>query len=178
MWPTTVGGLELWGLVNCAGWGGTIASPWEVETQVFDRLISVNTRGPMLVTKYACGSMLKAGAGSIVNVSSQAAAVALYGHTGYAGSKGALDAMTRVAALELGQRGVRVNCVRPTVVMTDMAAGHWGRPEYGGPFRDRMPFHRFATPAEIAAPIVFLLGDGASMINGVCLPVDGGYTAC
>lgn len=171
-------GLELWGLVNCAGWGGTIASPWEVDAEVVDRLIAVNTRGPLLVTKYACRPMVEAGGGSIVNVSSQAAAVGLYGHSGYAGSKGALDALTRVAALELGPHGVRVNSIRPTVVMTDMATGHWGKPEYGNPFLERMPLHRFATVAEIAAPIVFLLGDGAAMINGICLPVDGGYSSC
>jgi L-xylulose reductase len=61
-------------------------------------------------------------------------------------------------------------------VMTPMSAWYWGRPDIEGPFLEAMPLGRWATEAEIAAPIVFLLGDGASMISGVSLPVDGGYT--
>ena len=72
----------------------------------------------------------------------------------------------------------RVNSVNPTVVMTEMSAFYWGRPEIGEPFLRAMPLGRWATEDEIAAPIVFLLGDGASMISGVTLPVDGGFTAC
>ncbi|MFE2770825.1 SDR family oxidoreductase [Microbacterium resistens] len=53
----------------------------------------------------------------------------------------------------------------------------WGRPEIEGPFLDAMPLHRWATEDDIAAPIVFLLGDGAAMISGVSLPIDGGYTS-
>ena len=72
--------------------------------------------------------------------------------------------------------GIRVNSVNPTVVMTEMSAFYWGRPEIGGPFLEQMPLGRWATEDEIAAPIVFLLSDGASMISGVSLPIDGGYT--
>ena len=85
----------------------------------------------------------------------------------YGASKAALDNITRVSALELGRHGIRVNSVNPTVVMTDMSAFYWGRPEIGGPFLDQMPLRRWATEDETAAPIVFLLGDGASMISGV-----------
>jgi NAD(P)-dependent dehydrogenase (short-subunit alcohol dehydrogenase family) len=115
--------------------------------------------------------------GSIVNVSSQASLVALRGHISYGSSKAALDNITRVSALELGQYGIRVNSVNPTVVMTPMSAWYWGRPEIEEPFLRAMPLGRWATEGEIAAPIVFLLGDGASMISGVCLPIDGGFTA-
>ena len=61
--------------------------------------------------------------------------------------------------------------------MTPMSAWYWGRPEIEEPFLRAMPLGRWATEDEIAAPIVFLLGDGASMISGVCLPIDGGFTA-
>jgi L-xylulose reductase len=61
--------------------------------------------------------------------------------------------------------------------MTKLAAAYWGRPEIAGPFLDQMPLHRWATLDEIAAPITFLLSDDASMITGVSLPIDGGYTA-
>ena len=114
--------------------------------------------------------------GAIVNVSSQAALVALPGHISYGSSKAALDNITRVSALELGRHGIRVNSVNPTVVMTPMSAGYWGQPHIGGPFLEQMPLGRWATEDEIAAPIVFLLSDAASMITGVSLPVDGGYS--
>jgi NAD(P)-dependent dehydrogenase (short-subunit alcohol dehydrogenase family) len=85
--------------------------------------------------------------------------------------------MTRVSALELGKYNIRVNSVNPSVVMTPMSAWYWGREEIGGPFLGAMPLGRWATEDEIAAPIVFLLSDGASMITGVSLPIDGGYSS-
>jgi L-xylulose reductase len=170
--------LDVYGVVNCAGYGGEIATPMDTDIAVFDKVISVNTRGALLVTKYTSASMIRLGVGgSIVNVSSQASLVALKGHISYASSKGALDSMTRVSALELGKYNIRVNSVNPSVVMTPMSAWYWGREEIGGPFLGAMPLGRWATEDEIAAPIVFLLSDGASMITGVSLPIDGGYTS-
>jgi L-xylulose reductase len=172
-------GLEVWGVVNCGGFGGEIATPMDTDIAVFDKVISINARGALLVTKYASQSMIRLGkGGSIVNVSSQAALVALRGHISYGSSKAALDNITRVSALELGKYGIRVNSVNPTVVMTEMSAFYWGRPDVGDPFLKAMPLGRWATEDEIAAPIVFLLSDGASMISGVSLPIDGGFTAC
>ncbi|MDE0210037.1 MAG: SDR family oxidoreductase [Boseongicola sp.] len=173
-----VEGLDLWGVVNCAGFGGEIATPMDTDITIFDKVIAINARGALLVTKYASQSMVRLGqGGAIVNVSSQAGLVALKGHISYGSSKAALDNITRVSALELGEYGIRVNSVHPTVVMTPMSAWYWGRPEIEGPFLSRMPLGRWATEGEIAAPIVFLLSDGASMISGVSLPIDGGYTA-
>jgi NAD(P)-dependent dehydrogenase (short-subunit alcohol dehydrogenase family) len=172
-------GLDLWGVVNCGGFGGEIATPMDTDIDIFDKVISINARGALLVTKYATQSMIRLGkGGAIVNVSSQAALVALKGHISYGSSKAALDNITRVSALELGKYGIRVNSVNPTVVMTEMSAFYWGRPDIGEPFLDQMPLGRWATEDEIAAPIVFLLSDAASMITGVCLPIDGGFTAC
>lgn len=171
--------FDLWGVVNCGGFGGEIATPMDTDIAVFDKVISINARGALLVTKYAAQSMIRLGqGGSIVNVSSQASLVALSGHISYGSSKAALDNITRVSALELGRHNIRVNSVNPTVVMTEMSAFYWGRPDIAEPFLKQMPLHRWATADEIAAPIVFLLGDGASMISGVSLPIDGGFTAC
>lgn len=172
-------GLDLWGVVNCAGFGGEIATPMDTDIEIFDKAIAINTRGALLVTKYASQTMIRLGqGGAIVNVSSQAALVALKGHISYGASKAALDNITRVSALELGKHGIRVNGVHPTVVMTPMSAWYWGRPDIEKPFLEAMPLGRWATEDEIAAPIAFLLSDGASMITGVALPIDGGYTAC
>ncbi|UWW08111.1 SDR family oxidoreductase [Mycolicibacterium brumae] len=170
-----VGGLSLWGVVNCAGFGGEIATPQDTDIDVFDKVINVNARGSLLVIKHVAPAMITAGGGSIVNVSSQASLVALPGHISYGSSKAALDNITRVSALELGPHNIRVNSVNPTVVMTEMSAFYWGRPEIAEPFLSQMPLRRWATEDEIAAPIVFLLSDDAAMITGVSLPIDGGY---
>jgi NAD(P)-dependent dehydrogenase (short-subunit alcohol dehydrogenase family) len=173
-----IAGLDLWGVVNCGGWGGEIATPQDTDIDVFDRVMSVNARGALLVTKYAARSMIRLGrGGAIVNVSSQASLVALAGHISYGSSKAALDNITRVSALELGGYGIRVNSVNPTVVMTPMSAWYWGRPEIEGPFLEQMPLHRWATEDDVAGPIAFLLSDEAAMISGVSLPIDGGYTS-
>jgi NAD(P)-dependent dehydrogenase (short-subunit alcohol dehydrogenase family) len=169
--------LDIWGVVNCAGYGGEIATPMDTDIAVFDKVININARGALLVIKYAARSMIRIGnGGSIVNVSSQASLVALNGHISYGSSKAAVDNITRVSALELGKYNIRVNSVNPTVVMTPMSAWYWGREDIGGPFLKAMPLGRWATEDEIAAPITFLLSDAASMITGVSLPIDGGYT--
>lgn len=170
--------LDVWGVVNCGGFGGEIATPMETDIDVFDKVISINARGALLVTKYTSRTMVRLGnGGSIVNVSSQASLVGLRGHISYGSSKAALDNITRVSALELGKYNIRVNSVNPTVVMTPMSAWYWGQDEIERPFLETMPLGRWATEDEIAAPIVFLLSDGASMISGVSLPIDGGFTA-
>jgi NAD(P)-dependent dehydrogenase (short-subunit alcohol dehydrogenase family) len=169
--------LDIWGVVNCAGYGGEIATPMDTDIAVFDKVININARGALLVIKYTSRSMIRLGnGGSIVNVSSQACLVALNGHISYGSSKAAVDNITRVSALELGKHNIRVNSVNPTVVMTPMSAWYWGREDIGGPFLQAMPLGRWATEDEIAAPITFLLSDAASMITGVSLPIDGGYT--
>lgn len=171
-------GLDVYGVVNCGGFGGEIATPMDTDVAVFDKVIAINARGALLVIKYASASMIRLGkGGAIVNVSSQASLVALPGHISYGSSKAALDNITRVSALELGKYRIRVNSVNPTVIMTPMSAWYWGRPEIAEPFLKTMPLGRWATEDEIAAPIVFLLSDAASMITGVSLPIDGGFTA-
>ncbi len=171
-------GRTLYGVVNSGGWGGEIATPMDTDVSVFDKVIDINARGTLLVTKYASKGMVDAGeGGSIVNVSSQASLVGLSGHISYASSKGAVDAMTRVSALELGPHGIRVNAVNPTVVMTPMSEWYWGREDIGPPFLEKMPLRKWATEMDCAGPIVFLLSDASAMVSGVCLPVDGGFTA-
>lgn len=175
---TALQGLDVWGVVNCGGFGGEIATPMDTDIDVFDKVMAINARGAMLVTKYASQSMVRLGnGGSIVNVSSQASLVALEGHISYGSSKAALDNITRVSALELGKHNIRVNSVNPTVVMTEMSEFYWGRPDIGGKFLEQMPLGRWATADDIAAPIVFLLSEKSSMISGVSLPIDGGFSA-
>ncbi|WP_233803117.1 SDR family oxidoreductase [Paraburkholderia sp. HP33-1] len=165
------------GLVNCAGIA-LLERAVDTTAASFDRVMAVNTRGAVLVAKHVARGMLDAGrAGSIVNVSSQAALVALDDHLSYSASKAALDAVTRALCIELGPHGIRVNSVNPTVTLTPMAVQAWSDPVKRDPALQAIPLRRFAESDEVAAPILFLLSDAASMISGVCLPIDGGYTA-
>jgi NAD(P)-dependent dehydrogenase (short-subunit alcohol dehydrogenase family) len=165
------------GLVNCAGIA-LLERAVDTTAASFDRVMAVNARGAVLVAKHVARGMLEAGrAGSIVNVSSQAALVALDDHLSYSASKAALDAVTRALCIELGPHGIRVNSVNPTVTLTPMAVLAWSDPVKRDPALQAIPLRRFAESAEVAAPILFLLSDAASMISGVCLPIDGGYTA-
>lgn len=89
---TALEGEELWGVVNCAGFGGAVETPMEADVEIFDKAISINARGTFLVTKYASQSMIRHDkGGAIVNISSQAALIALDGHISYAASKAAVD---------------------------------------------------------------------------------------
>ncbi|MFL9982922.1 SDR family oxidoreductase [Paraburkholderia sediminicola] len=165
------------GLVNCAGIA-LLERAVDTTGASFDRVMGVNARGAVLVAKHVARGMIDAKrAGSIVNVSSQAALVALDDHLSYSASKAALDAVTRALCIELGPYGIRVNSVNPTVTLTPMSVQAWSDPAKRDPALKAIPLHRFAESAEVAAPIMFLLSDAASMISGVCLPIDGGYTA-
>jgi L-xylulose reductase len=164
------------GLVNCAGIS-ILESCLELNAESFDRVMAVNARGAALVSRHVAQHMVAEGRqGSIVNVSSQAALVALEDHLAYCASKAALDAITRAMCLELGPLGIRVNSVNPTVTLTPMAGQAWSNPAKSAPVLQAIPLRRFARPEEVAWPVMFLLSAAASMISGVCLPVDGGYT--
>ncbi|WP_109478825.1 SDR family oxidoreductase [Paraburkholderia sp. C35] len=165
------------GLVNCAG---TTVLERAIDTTAasFDSVMNVNARGAALVARHVARAMIDAKrAGSIVNVSSQASLVGLDDHLSYCASKAAMDAITRVLCVELGAYGIRVNSVNPTVTLTPMAVKAWSEPSKRDPALQAIPLKRFAEPREVAEPILFLLSDAASMISGVALPVDGGYTA-
>lgn len=116
--------------------------------------------------------------GSIVNLSSLAGLRALANHSIYSASKAAVDAFTRAFALELAPRNIRVNSVNPTVVMTEMSRTYWSEPTREETMKSKIPLHRFAELNEVTDPILFLLSDKSSFINGHLLPIEGGACAC
>jgi NAD(P)-dependent dehydrogenase (short-subunit alcohol dehydrogenase family) len=162
-------------LVNNAGIA--ILQPFLGTTVgAFDQTIAVNLRAPMIISQIVAAGMIRRGvAGSIVNVSSMSSFQALRDHAAYAASKAGLDQLTNVMAVELGEYGIRVNSVNPTVVMTEMGKRAWSDPAKGKPMLDRIPLRRFAECDEIASVVCFLLSDAASMLNGLSLRVDGGF---
>lgn len=165
------------GLVNCAGIA-LLERAIDTTAESFDRVMAVNARSAALIARHVARGMITAKrAGSIVNVSSQAGLVALDDHLSYSASKAAMDAITRALCIELGPYGIRVNSVNPTVTLTPMAVQAWSDPAKRDPALQGIPLRRFAQPHEVAEPILFLLSDAASMISGVALPIDGGYTA-
>jgi NAD(P)-dependent dehydrogenase (short-subunit alcohol dehydrogenase family) len=119
--------------------------------------------------------------GAIVNVTSRTALVGLPGSAVYGASKGALESLTRAAALEFAPFHIRVNSVAPGLTETPMIAAWLASQPEPEAFRARVlssiPQRRFAAPAEVAAAIVYLSSDESRSVTGACLAVDGGYTA-
>jgi len=169
--------LPLDGLVNCAG---VVEVEPFLETGV-DNLrttMDVNLVAPFRLGQLVAGDCVARGrSASIVNVSSIAADVGTPGHAAYCASKAALDSLTRVMAVELGQYGIRTNTVNPVVTWTPMAQKAWSDPHKAAGMKARIPLGRFAEPEEVAAAVRYLLSEEASMINGISLPVDGGFRA-
>ncbi len=164
------------GLVNSAGIA--ILEPvLSFKKESLEKVLAVNLIGGLLMGREIAKIMIKNNvAGSIVNLSSQASIIGLRDHLSYCSSKGAIDSATMVMCMELGEYNIRVNAVNPTVTMTSMGRMAWSDPAKSGPVLKAMPLGRFAEPEEIAKPVLFLLSDDSSMISGVALPVDGGYT--
>jgi NAD(P)-dependent dehydrogenase (short-subunit alcohol dehydrogenase family) len=164
-------------LVNNAG----ISIPQtflETTPEAFDQTVAINVRAAMIFGQVAARDMIERGrGGAIVNVSSQASQVGLADHAAYCASKGALDQLTRVMALELGPHRIRVNAVNPTVTLTPMGEMAWGDPAKSTPMLAKIPLGKFAMPLDVAHAVAYLLSDCADMIHGACLPVDGGFLA-
>jgi L-xylulose reductase len=150
----------------------------QTTPEAWDTTMAVNLRAIVIVSQVIVAQMIRRGvAGSIVNVSSMAAFQALRGHAAYCASKAGLDQLTKVMAVELGEYGIRVNSVNPTVVMTEMGKRAWSDPAKGGPMLQRIPLKRFAECNDIASVICFLLSDAAGMLNALTLQIDGGFHA-
>jgi len=162
-------------LVNNAGI--SILQPFlETSVDVFDQIMAVNVRAVLIVSQIIAQGMILGGSGgAIVNVSSQSSMRAVQDHTAYCTSKGALDQLTRMMALELGPHQIRVNSVNPTVTLTPMGEMAWNDPKKSKPMLDRIPLRRFAEPDQVAEVILFLLSERAQMIHGAILPIDGGF---
>lgn len=167
------GGADV--LVNNAGISlirpaeGTSLDEWQ-------RVMAINLQGPFLLCRELGKQMLAKGSGSIVNVASVAGTAGVIHRAAYNASKHGLIGLTRTLAAEWGARGVRVNAVCPGWIKTEMDVRDMGSGAYNdADIVNRVPMARFARPEDVAAAILFLARDG-DFVNGVALPVDGGWT--
>jgi len=163
-------------LVNNAGI--SLIQPAEETTlDQWQRMMAVNLQGPFLLCRAFGLQMLAAGKGSIVNVASVAGLGGVIHRSAYNTSKHGLIGLTRTLAGEWGGRGVRVNAVCPGWIKTEMDEKDMGSGAYDDTdIVNRVPMARFATPEDVAEGIAFLASEAAAFINGVSLPVDGGWT--
>jgi NAD(P)-dependent dehydrogenase (short-subunit alcohol dehydrogenase family) len=167
-----VGHIDI--LVNSAGIVA-LAPAEELAVDAWNSTIKVNLGGTFFMSQAVGRVMLAAGYGRIINLASQAGSVALSDHVAYCASKFGVIGMTKVLASEWAGRGVTANTISPTVVLTELGRRAWAGPK-GDALKELIPTGRFALPEEIAAAAVFLASDGADMINGADLLIDGGYT--
>ncbi len=163
-------------LVANAGLGANHAAT-DVTEDDWDEMMAVNSKGLFFTAQAAGKVMVDQGWGRIIAISSQASLVGIRDHVVYCASKGAVNQIVRVLALEWGARGVTVNAVAPTFIYTPGTADRLDDPAYRRAVVDRIPVGKVGTIADVAGAVVFLASDAAAMVNGVILPVDGGWTA-
>ena len=163
-------------LVANAGLGANHPAT-EITEADWDEMMDTNAKGMFFSMQAAGRAMLAQGSGRIIAISSQASVVGIRDHAVYCASKGAVNQMVRVLALEWGARGVTVNAVAPTFIRTPGTAERLDDPEYLAGVLDRIPLGRVGTIADVAGAVIYLASPAAAMVNGHILTVDGGWTA-
>lgn len=147
----------------------------ELKPEEFDRAIASNIRGTFLGMRHEIPAMLRTGGGAIVNMASLAGSQGVAGLAGYVTGKAGIIALTKVAALDYADQGVRVNVVAPGPILTHhlRAAGEEAQRQAG----QSTPMRRVGRAEEVAAAVLWLCSDASSFITGVTLPIDGGQSA-
>ncbi|TDH27338.1 SDR family oxidoreductase [Segetibacter sp. 3557_3] len=147
----------------------------EVTDEDFQKIILTNLTSIFVLSREVVKCMLETGNGSIINISSMASQYGIPKVIAYTASKSAIEGMTRAMAVELSPKGIRVNCIAPGFIATEMSAKALNNdPERKGKAMGRTPMGVLGAPADIGDAAVFLATDGAKYITGVVLPVDGG----
>jgi NAD(P)-dependent dehydrogenase (short-subunit alcohol dehydrogenase family) len=176
--------VDVFGALHCAcnvaGTPGKLAYTADQTEEDFDLVMRVNLKGTWLCMKYELLQMLKQGSGSIVNVSSLNGLIASPGVPFYVASKHGVLGLTKTAALEYAEKGIRVNAVLPGAIRTPMLEGMWETMSGGNPkeaeakYLEGIPIKRIGRPEEIAEAVVWLCSDAASYATGHSMILDGG----
>ena len=174
--------VETYGRLDCAyNNAGVAVTPRltpDTSEEDWDRVISVNLKGVWLCMKYEIPQMLKQGKGAIVNASSMLGLIGLSKRSAYAASKHGVVGLTKVAALEYANAGIRVNAVCPSVVRTPLVESIIASdPEAEAQLTSMIPMERLGTLEEIAEVVVWLCSDASSFVTGNAMLVDGGAVA-
>jgi NAD(P)-dependent dehydrogenase (short-subunit alcohol dehydrogenase family) len=164
-------------LVNNAGINPYYAAPEATPIDHWQEVINVNLTGVFLGCKIFGNRMLKAGRGSIINVTSIAGHVGLPKSTAYCAAKGGVELMSRSLALDWARKGVRVNCIAPGYFETDLTAGLREHSILSERLLAKTPLARFGRPNELGGAAVFLASEAAAYVTGQTILVDGGWTA-
>ncbi|MGA7053870.1 MAG: SDR family oxidoreductase [Mycobacterium sp.] len=165
---------RLHGAVHCAGGSETIGPITQIDSEAWRRTVDLNVNGTMYVLKHVARELVRGGGGSFVGISSIAASNTHRWFGAYGVSKSAIDHMMQLAADELGPSWVRVNCIRPGLIRTDLVAPVLDSPELTEDYRLCTPLPRVGEPEDIANTAMFLLSDAASYVTGQVINVDGG----
>jgi 2-deoxy-D-gluconate 3-dehydrogenase len=163
-------------LVNNAGIS-TLDSLLQINVADWDRIMAINLRAPMLLAQKFVPGMIAKGHGKIINISSQSGVNALENHGAYCSSKGGVNMLTKVMAIEWASKNIQINAICPNVILTPMGEKVWGMPEKGDPMKSKTPAKRFGTPLEVADMVLYLASDASNYVCGDIIMIDGGYTA-
>ena len=163
-------------LVNNAGLGFN-HDALDVSEADWDEMMAVNLRGLFFTCQAVGRHMVERGYGRIVNMSSQASLVGIRRHAVYSASKGGVNSLTKVLALEWAPHGVTVNAVAPTFIRTPGTAERLDDPAFLADVLARIPVGRVGSTADVAAAVIYLASRESGLVTGVVLPVDGGWTA-
>jgi NAD(P)-dependent dehydrogenase (short-subunit alcohol dehydrogenase family) len=165
---------RLYGVVHCAGGSETIGPITQIDSDAWRRTVNLNVNGTMYVLKHAAREMVRGGGGSFIGISSIAASNTHRWFGAYGVSKSAVDHMMQLAADELGPSWVRVNCLRPGLIRTELVEAVFQSPDVSGDYAACTPLPRPGEVEDVANAAVFLLSDASSYITGQVINVDGG----
>ena len=163
------------GLVNAAGIFGNNKPFYELTSEEWNKVISVNTTGTFIVSKAAAPVMIREKHGKIVNISCIRSTIFKNNMADYAASKGAVASMTSAMALDLAPYNIQVNCVAPGFIYTGMTAASFDIPDVRAKSEALIPNGRLGMPKDIASVVMFLLSDMSDYVTGTMLFADGGY---
>ncbi len=167
-------------VVNSAG-ALAVGTAEETSEAHWDRMIAVNLKGTFLVSRAALAELRKSGGGSIINIGSVLGLVGMQQRVAYAASKGGVIQLTKAMALDHAQEGIRINCICPAIVETELIRELFAQDKDAEALRrkriEQIPLGRMGRPEDVAQMAVFLASEESSWLTGAALPLDGGLTA-